>query len=101
MPRGGAWDMMERVGSRMMKFGVICGTVCMLLAGAARAADVPMSNARGTSAAQKEKQRQANWLTSFQQASVQARKDDRLILAYFRGSDWCDFCKTLDREVLN
>ena len=54
-----------------------------------------------SSAARKDKPRQANWLTSIQNATGQARKEDKLILAYFRGSDWCDFCKKLDREVLN
>ena len=74
------------------------------VAGAARGApavaDMPAARP-GTPAVQKDKQRQANWLTSFQNATGQARKDDKLILAYFRGSDWCDFCKKLDREVLN
>ena len=51
--------------------------------------------------ADKDKPKQANWLTSIQNASGQARKEDKLIMAYFRGSDWCDFCKKLDREVLN
>ena len=45
--------------------------------------------------------RQGKWLTSLTNAMGQARKDDRLILAYFRGSDWCPFCKKLDNEVLN
>jgi len=90
-----------RVSRNMSKLVPIFGFAVMGLVVPARAADVPMTSSRVTSAAQKDKQRQANWLTNFQQASVQARKDDRLILAYFRGSDWCDFCKKLDREVLN
>ncbi|CAA9373463.1 MAG: hypothetical protein AVDCRST_MAG64-127 [uncultured Phycisphaerae bacterium] len=40
------------------------------------------------------------WLESFVQASKLARKQDKLILAYFAGSDWCEWCKKLDREVL-
>jgi thioredoxin-related protein len=85
----------------MRTFGTIPTIVLTLVASAALAADAPMSNSRSASPAQREKQRQATWLTNLQQASVQARKDDRLILAYFRGSDWCDFCRKLDREVLN
>src|SRR3954449_3860780 len=45
--------------------------------------------------------RQAKWLTSFTNATGQARKEDKLIVAYFRGSDWDDYCKKLDRDVLN
>jgi thioredoxin-related protein len=45
--------------------------------------------------------KQAKWLTNLNNAAGLARKDDKLILAYFRGSDWCPFCKKLDREVLN
>ena len=58
-----------------------------------------------TAAAQKDKKQgnglAGNWLTSFNHATGQARKDDRLIMAYFRGSDWCDYCRKLDKEVLN
>lgn len=40
------------------------------------------------------------WLTSWVQATTLAKKQDKLILAYFCGSDWCDWCKKLDREVM-
>lgn len=40
------------------------------------------------------------WTESFAQASKLARKQDKLILAYFTGSDWCEWCKKLDREVM-
>ena len=56
---------------------------------------------RGQASASKATAKEAKWLTSFTSATGQARKDDRLILAYFRGSDWCPFCKKLDKEVLN
>ena len=68
---------------------------------AAPAADMPASRTGPATAAPKVKPKQANWLTSIQNATGQARKEDKLIMAYFRGSDWCDFCKKLDREVLN
>src|SRR4051812_10542795 len=69
------------------------------LAPAAPAADVPAG--RSMPAESKKDTRLARWLTSFPNAAGQARKEDKLIMAYFRGSDWCDFCKKLDREVLN
>jgi thioredoxin-related protein len=41
------------------------------------------------------------WLTNFDRAMTQARKDDRLVLAYFSGSDWDAWCQKLDSDVLN
>jgi thioredoxin-related protein len=60
-----------------------------------------MSPAQPTAPAVRKDKKEANWLTNFANATGQARKGDKLIMAYFRGSDWCDFCKKLDREVLN
>ena len=73
--------------------------VLALTCATAPAADVPAG--RSTSAEAKKDARQAKWLTSFPNAAGQARKEDKLIMAYFRGSDWCDFCKKLDRDVLS
>src|SRR3954467_9916835 len=41
------------------------------------------------------------WQTTWNFASAQARKEDKLIMAYFCGSDWDDFSKKLYKEVLN
>lgn len=40
------------------------------------------------------------WETSLTTASAKAKQQDRLILAYFRGSDWCPWCQKLEKEVL-
>lgn len=40
------------------------------------------------------------WTESFVQATREARKSDKIIMAYFVGSDWCEWCKKLDKEVL-
>src|SRR5207247_1006995 len=61
----------------------------------------PAALARAAQATARMEERQAKWITSFNNAAGQARKDDRLILAYSRGSDWDPFCKKLDKEVLN
>ena len=41
------------------------------------------------------------WQTTWNFAAAQARKEDKLIMAYFCGSDWDDFSKKLFKEVLN
>jgi thioredoxin-related protein len=40
------------------------------------------------------------WYTTYQQACAEARKADKLIIAYFCGSDWDEWTKKLDKEVL-
>jgi thioredoxin-related protein len=41
------------------------------------------------------------WLTSYEEAAKQAKKDNKLILADFTGSDWCGWCMKLKREVFD
>jgi len=41
------------------------------------------------------------WLTDFAQAKRQAAERKLVILADFSGSDWCGWCKKLDREVFS
>jgi len=41
------------------------------------------------------------WLTSVPDASAQAKKEHKLVLLNFTGSDWCSWCKKLDAEVFS
>jgi protein disulfide-isomerase len=41
------------------------------------------------------------WLESWEIASSQAARDGKLVMADFTGSDWCSWCKKLDREVFS
>ena len=41
------------------------------------------------------------WLTSHEEAAKQARKDGKLIMADFTGSDWCGWCVKLKQEVFD
>jgi len=41
------------------------------------------------------------WLTSVPDATVQAKKDGKLVFLNFTGSDWCGWCKKLDAEVFS
>ena len=41
----------------------------------------------------------AEWLTNFDQAQEKAQKEDRAILLYFAGSDWCAPCIKLKKEI--
>lgn len=42
-----------------------------------------------------------NWLTNYEQAVEQSRKQDKPIFLFFTGSDWCGWCHRLLNEVLN
>ena len=41
------------------------------------------------------------WTTSYSSALAQAKDENRRILLFFTGSDWCGWCKRLDAEVLS
>ena len=41
----------------------------------------------------------AGWTDDFEAAKAQAAKEGKLLLVDFSGSDWCGWCKKLDREV--
>lgn len=42
----------------------------------------------------------AGWLTSLPQAQEKAKRENKLLLYFFTGSDWCGFCHQLEKEVL-
>jgi uncharacterized protein YyaL (SSP411 family) len=43
----------------------------------------------------------AQWLTSVPDATAQAKKEKKLILLDFTGSDWCGWCKKLVAETFS
>ncbi|MBS0654711.1 MAG: thioredoxin family protein [Verrucomicrobia bacterium] len=44
---------------------------------------------------------QINWLTDFSQASALAKKESKPLFLYFTGSDWCPWCKKMDKEIIS
>lgn len=42
-----------------------------------------------------------SWETDFEAAKARAAKEKKTILMNFTGSDWCGWCKRLDREVFS
>jgi thioredoxin-related protein len=41
------------------------------------------------------------WEEDFSKASEQAKQENKYLLANFSGSDWCGWCKKLDKEVFS
>jgi protein disulfide-isomerase len=41
------------------------------------------------------------WITSYEQGQQEAKANNKLVLLDFTGSDWCGWCKLLDREVFS
>jgi thioredoxin-related protein/Tfp pilus assembly protein PilF len=41
------------------------------------------------------------WTTDFEAAKTKAKEEKKLLFVYFTGSDWCTWCKRLDKEVLD
>ena len=44
---------------------------------------------------------EATWLTKYEDAKALAKKENKLILADFTGSDWCGWCIKLKDEVFS
>jgi protein disulfide-isomerase len=44
---------------------------------------------------------EATWTTDFAAAQSQAKKDKKLVLMDFTGSDWCGWCIKLKKEVFD
>jgi thioredoxin-related protein len=44
---------------------------------------------------------ESQWLTDLSKAQAQAKKENKLVLMDFNGSDWCPPCKALRKNVLN
>ena len=43
----------------------------------------------------------AEWETDFEKAKALSQKEGRIILLNFSGSDWCGWCKRLEKEVFS
>ncbi|TFE69775.1 thiol-disulfide isomerase [Methylacidiphilum sp. Yel] len=41
------------------------------------------------------------WLTNYAQALSEAKKENKMLLMNFTGSDWCPWCQKLDKEVFS
>ena len=41
------------------------------------------------------------WTTNYQEAEALAKKENRPLLLFFTGTDWCGWCKRLVREVFD
>src|SRR5580658_10167272 len=42
-----------------------------------------------------------NWLTDLPKAQAQAKKENKLVMMDFTGSDWCGWCIKLHKEVFD
>ncbi len=43
----------------------------------------------------------SRWLDSWEIATTQAKREDKVVVACFTGSDWCSWCKRLETEVFD
>jgi thioredoxin-related protein len=41
------------------------------------------------------------WTTDYKAALAQAKSDNRHVFLFFTGSDWCSWCKRLNKEILS
>ncbi len=43
----------------------------------------------------------ADWTTDYKAALVEAKAQNKLVLLDFTGSDWCGYCKLLEKDALS
>ena len=81
---------------------ILAAALCApLFAGAAlNAADIKKPAKEAEKKAEK-KAEKVVWLTDFEAAKKQAAKEQKPILMFFTGSDWCGWCKKLHADVLD
>jgi len=80
---------------------------CILALGLSPAfAEIPQySNTINTHAPTQYQQRngqlsgQIKWYTNYNVAAATAKKNNKPLLLFFTGSDWCGWCKKMDQEV--
>jgi protein disulfide-isomerase len=44
---------------------------------------------------------EADWLTDFSKAAAAAKAENKLLLLDFTGSDWCGWCRLMQREIFS
>lgn len=42
-----------------------------------------------------------NWMTNYEDAVMQAKRENKPLLLFFTGSDWCGWCHKLENEALS
>ncbi len=51
--------------------------------------------------AQEEAKNNLNWVTNFEEAKTIAKEQNKPILIFFTGSDWCGLCKMLEKDFFS
>ena len=41
------------------------------------------------------------WMENYQEARTKAKKENKLLIIFFSGEDWCPWCKKMREEILN
>lgn len=70
----------------------------VILAGCGRSesTDLPLSEAKPSTP-----QSKPGWITDYEQGQQEAQANHKLMLLDFTGSDWCGWCKLLEKEVFS
>jgi thioredoxin-related protein len=83
---------------RFTFLAVTTGAAFLILSGCGRPSeplDSPSTEAPPSSEAK------PGWISSYEQGQQEAKANDKLVLLDFTGSDWCGWCKLLDKEIFS
>ncbi len=84
---------------RFTSLAVLTGAALLALSGCGRGWEPVDSSLTDT--APPSSQAKAGWITSYEQGQQEAKASDKLMLLDFTGSDWCGWCKLLDKEIFS
>lgn len=79
----------------MTKWLRLASLLALLVMGFAPLYAAPTDQAAPTTA----KATTIRWYTNYQEAAAAAKKDSKPMLLFFTGSDWCGWCKKMEKEI--
>jgi thioredoxin-related protein len=85
---------------RFFLFLAALGGVLLALAGCDGPAPTDSSSTQTTTTTQAPPSK-PGWGTNYEQGQQEAKASNKLVLLDFTGSDWCGWCKILDREIFS
>jgi protein disulfide-isomerase len=91
-------------GCRLVFFVVTSGAAFLTFSGCGESSapeGATTAEAQPLTEAQRSTQAKPGWITSYEEGQQEAKASHKLVLLDFTGSDWCGWCKLLDKEVFS
>jgi thioredoxin-related protein len=88
------WGNVREVPS-VKNMRVLFAAVALLAVSCSKSSTAEESTTKSSASAK------TGWLTNYEQAQEEAKSQNKLLLMDFTGSDWCGWCKILEKEIFS